>query len=142
VIRLAFLPLLLLAGCEQDTKLKPAPIADDQERSPATQIYIDPKRISVLQSEATKACLCKRSNGGDKCWNNFTREVDKYRQSGEWASACGPGSTSGIDFESAMPKGRGGNMTVLTSFGYGACSADEVAAKKAEYEQKSGMKGC
>jgi hypothetical protein len=127
---IALIIIMLTSACDQANTGLPA------------QSYIDSTRLSQLQSEATKACICKRKTNNDTCWNNFRQEAAKYYNRGEWGTACGPASTSGISFDSAAPAGAGGNMTVLTDFGYGACSEGEYPAKKAEYEKMTNEVGC
>jgi hypothetical protein len=124
---------------------KPKPVTNDGERDPKTQSYVDPNRIAGLQQEVTKACLCERKKdqkAEGECWSPFWKEVNEYRSSGEWATACGPGSSSGIDFKLKASTTSGASMTVITNFGYGACSKDEVATRKAEYEKRAKQKGC
>jgi hypothetical protein len=137
--------ILLLGSCEQAPKATPAGITEDWERDPKTQSLIDRDRIPALQSKATAACLCERKRGHKAealCWSDFWKEVNGYRHSSA-ASACGPGSSAYVDFddgsETTAPSA---DMSVMMEWGYGACSADEVDTKKAEYERKSKMRGC
>jgi hypothetical protein len=107
--------------------------------------YIDPKRIPELQREATNACLCESKKGSqakDECWSGFWNEVNKYKHT-ETASACGPGSSAYLDFELQFGSAwSSGDRTVTTEWGYGACSSDQVASKKAEYEKETESSGC
>ena len=132
--------------------------------------YIDPALIPQFQKTATAACLCARNkspDGRSSCWRDFDARVARYRHATE-ASACGPGSTSYVIFARKTPPGGGrsdirvvieseamdesellmiseienSDLRVMTEFGYGACSAEEVSAKVAEYERKTGRQGC
>lgn len=136
---------MLLAGCGQVPATKPKPVVADFERDSATQVFIDPARVPELRKTATKSCLCERTNPRKdeaECWSDFWKVANEYKSSGEWASACGPGSTSGIDFARAATVKGNPDMTIMTEWGYGACSAEEVETKKAEYERKSKARGC
>lgn len=138
----AIVPLLLfvLAGCEQKIVLQ------DYDRDPATQSFIDEARIPEIRKMATQACLCKRKNGPDseaKCWGDFWKEVNEYKQDGGVASACGPGSVAYFEFtrKSGLADSDG-RMTVHTEWSYGACSGAEIKQRKAEYERQSKRRGC
>ncbi len=117
-------------------------MVEDFDRDSSTQDFIDPKRIPALQKIADNACRCSRGNGDDaRCWSDFWKEVNGYRHiSG--ASACGPGSSAYVEFESGKDATDALAMTVLTEYGYGACSADEVELKKSDYEQKASQPNC
>jgi hypothetical protein len=137
--------MMMLVACEQAPKAKPAPVTEDWKRDVKTQGFVDRKRITVLQHEATKACLCARAQGNKtkaECWDGFWKEVNEYRHTST-ASACGPGSSEFVDFEDFSGADTShGDQSVITEWGYGACSSDEILAKKAEYEREAGRQGC
>lgn len=120
-------------------------MTEDYDRDSQTQSFVDRKRVPELQKVATKACLCERKAGDNavaECWSGFWEEVNDYRHSSV-ASACGPGSSAFVDFDDASAMGAPSTeLSVMTEWGYGACSAEEVETKKAEYERKSKMRGC
>ena len=142
----AVAPLLMffLAACEQAPPPKPVPVTDDWERDPTTQAFINPTMIPTLSKKAAKACLCAHKNGpaaSDECWSGFWKEVNEYRHTSPVSARC-PGSRASVEFYKPRPENWRFDENVMTEFGYGACSKDEVAAKKAEYERKHGRGGC
>lgn len=139
-----------LAGCGKGD-------GNEQTATPAAPAYIDPALIPNLRTAATAACLCTRDKGYAQrtdCWRDFDRNVARYRHS-SIASACAEGSSAYLEFERAgqpdfdpQTMTQTSNlaeteaMTVMTEFPYGACSAEEVPAKKTEFERQSGRPGC
>lgn len=140
-------PLMLavmLAGCGSGETEKAAPLT-----------YIDPALVPRIQQAVTTACLCTRSKGRNSeasCWAEVNATIAKYRHDGGADSACAAGSSSILTFDrkgqpapddiTVVHTTTGPSMTITTSFPYGACSWDEVLAKKAEYERETGRPGC
>lgn len=145
----AALILLTLAACEQAPEAQSAPkyVTQDFEPDYSKQVVASAQQVAELHDTAKAACLCVREKGADgkdACWNDFWQRANRYKSSGEWATACAVGSSAGIDFEVDVKEAKSMKVerTVMTEWPYGACSADEVPARKAEYEAKSGMRGC
>jgi hypothetical protein len=119
-----------------------APTVDDTDRDPASQGYISPAQIPLLQKEATKACKCERKmwvGGKYLCWGSFWKQANEYRHV-ESGTACLEGSIEVVDFETVSDSET--NMSVMTEWGYGACSDAELPAKQQEYERRTGSQSC
>jgi hypothetical protein len=132
--------------------------ADDRDKEPATPsapTYIDPALVPRIQQAVTTACLCTRSKGFNNeasCWAEVRATIARYRHDLGADSACAAGSSSTLTFDrkgqpapddtTVVHRTNGPNMTITTMFPYGACTWDEVPARKAEYQRDTGMKGC
>lgn len=140
-------PLMLavtLAGC-----------GSGETEKAAIPTYIDPALVPRIQQAVTTACLCARSKDPSSeasCWAEVNETIAKYRHDGGADSACAAGSSSILTFDrkgqpapddtTVVHTTAGPSMTITTTFPYGACSWDEVPAKKAEYERQTGNPGC